>query len=472
VSPKIGADDHIASGGTIENLPRAEPPAPHCTDLGNSERFVRQHGPDLRYVYQWRAFMHWTGRLWERDRGDGVRERAKETARSIYAEAAAVRDDVQRHALARWAVTSESAHAQQNMVLMAQSAIALPAERFDTHPWLLNLENGTLDLSTGELRPHRRDDLLTKMCPTPYDPRARAERFQAFVDMIFMGDTALIGWVKKLLGTALVGQVPGRVLPIFWGAGANGKTTLVKTVMKVLGDGYAQQAAMSTFLKRRADGPTNDRARLHGARFVAASESGAGRQLDEEFVKLVTGGDPITVRRLYEESFTFEPTFTVVLSTNHRPDIRGTEHAIWSRVHLVPFTYTIPTAEQQRDFLEEVLLPEAAGILAWLVAGCRQWQHEGLGDVPGQVTEATEEYRRESDVLAEFLEDCCDVQRGAADLFEPTSALFEAYLEHCERMKNKHPLGKTEFGRLLGERGLVAGKPHGARGWYGVRLRA
>jgi putative DNA primase/helicase len=173
VSPKIGADDHIASGGTIENLPRAEPPAPHCTDLGNSERFVRQHGPDLRYVYQWRAFMHWTGRLWERDRGDGVRERAKETARSIYAEAAAVRDDVQRHALARWAVTSESAHAQQNMVLMAQSAIALPAERFDTHPWLLNLENGTLDLSTGELRPHRRDDLLTKMCPTPYDLHGR-----------------------------------------------------------------------------------------------------------------------------------------------------------------------------------------------------------------------------------------------------------------------------------------------------------
>lgn len=273
-------------------------------------------------------------------------ERAKLTALAIYQEAAATEDPDRRQTLSRWAAETESERRQRSMLALARSALAVAPEALDRKPRVLNVANGTLDLTTFELRGHRRDDLITKLCPSPYDPTATCPRFEAFLRTIFDGDTGLIAWLQRLLGSALVGEQLEQLLLIFWGAGSNGKTTFLKALGRVLGDDYVRHAAMATFLAKHGDGIPNDLAALAGARVVVANESGNGRRLDEATVKQLTGGDRITARFLHAEFFSFDPTFTVILSTNHRPEIRGTDHAIWRRVRLVPFTVTIPRDKQ------------------------------------------------------------------------------------------------------------------------------
>jgi putative DNA primase/helicase len=397
-----------------------------------------------------------------------VRERAKDVVRKLYHEAGLVDDGAERKALASWAIKTENEKLQRAMLTLAQSAVPILPEQFDTDPWLFNVENGTLDLRSRELRPHRRADFITKLCPTIYDPAAECPHFREFLMKIFENDWVLLNWLQKLLGSVLVGKLLEQILVIFWGAGANGKTTLVRVLMHVLGEDYAQPAPMSTFLVKR-DGIPNDVARLFNTRAVFASESGAGRRLDEALVKQLTGGDKITARFLKAEFFSFDPTFTVILSTNHKPEIRGIDHAIWRRVRLVPFTVIIPEAEQEKDFAERVLFPEAPGILAWLVDGCQQWQCEGLGDLPKLVKDATEDYRRESDVLADFLDAECIVDK---EQMTTASALYNAYLEHCKETNEKDPISKKDFGQRLDDKGFIRGKiTGGTRVWKGLRFR-
>ena len=467
MSGKVGADDAIEAGVPIEELLRGEAPEPHCTDLGNSERFVRQHGADVRYCWPWKSWFQWNGTRWERDHGDGVRERAKATARRLYQEAARLEDPRERKALAAWAAKTEHEKVQRAMLALAQSAVPVRPEQIDSDPWLFNVPNGTLDLRTTERHDHRRRDFITKICPTPYDPSATCPRFLAFLAATFKGDTELIAWLQMLLGSGLAGKAIDQILTIFWGMGANGKSTLVEAIAQVLGEDYALRAPVSTFMAKR-DGIPNDLARLAGARLVVASESGNGRRLDEALVKQLTGGDKITARFLHQEFFSFTPTFTVILTTNHKPEIRGTEHAIWRRMRLVPFTVTVPEADQDEKFLERVLLPEAPGILAWLVAGCRRWQRDGLKAVPGAVKAATSEYRAEADLLTDFLEEKATLGK---DMFASSGLLYDAYMTFCSETKDKHPMSKDEFLKRLGDRGFRKDKVGGIRGWWGLTPR-
>src|SRR5215470_10551688 len=227
--------------------------------------------------------------------------------------------------------------------------------------------------------------------------------------------------------------------------------TRVQAITRVLGEDYALEAPVSTFMAKR-EGIPNDIARLASARLVVASESDHGRRLNEALVKQLTGGDKITARFLHQEYFSFTPTFTLILTTNHKPEIRGTDLAIWRRVRLVPFTHTIAEADQDEHFLEDTLLPEARGILAWLVAGCRAWQHEGLKAVPPTVKGATEAYRVESDLLADFLE---ERTTAGKDLFTTAAAVYEAYLGYSDKTKDKHALSRIELGRRLSEKGFT-----------------
>jgi len=466
MSGKVGADDALVAGVDVEGLPRAEAPEPHCTDLGNAERFVRQHAIDVRYCWPWKSWLQWTGTHWARDHGDGVRERAKATARKLYQEAACLEGAYARKILAAWAVRTESEHLQRAMLALAQSAVPILPTQLDADPWLLNVPNGTLDLRTGERREHRRRDFITRLCPTSFDAAATCPNFLAFLTTILKDDVVLIAWLQRLLGSGLVGQALDQILTILWGGGANGKSTLVQAITRVLGEDYALEAPVSTFMAKR-EGIPNDVARLAGARLVVASESDHGRRLNEALVKQLTGGDKITARFLHQEYFSFAPTFTMILTTNHKPEIRGTDLAIWRRVRLVPFTHTIAEADQDEHFLDGTLLPEAQGILAWLVAGCRAWQQHGLKAVPPAVKEATEVYRVESDLLADFLE---ERTTAGKDLFSPAAAVHTAYVDFCEKTKDRHPLSKVELGRRLSEKGFTGEKVNGIRGWWGFAL--
>jgi putative DNA primase/helicase len=395
--------------------------APHLTDLGNARRLVGLYGHDFRYLAPDGPFLAWDGARFADDSGEIQLMRwAKETICAIYPEAAySYADDAtQRRALIKHATASESVRALRGMVTLARSEPGVPVrpDQLDADPWLLNVLNGTLDLRSQELRPHRREDLITKLVPINYEPAAPCPTWGAFLDRVLDGNQRLVGFMRRYIGYGLTGSTREQVtsppvscltrasakrrplsdstaatrraprsrarsgravsvwLAIAHGQGANGKTTLLKAAVSILGD-YSQSVPMDTFLaSRHTDTARPDLARLRGARLVAAVESESGRRFAEALVKQVTGGDVVVARRLYREHFEFTPTFKLVIVTNHRPTIRGTDHAIWRRVRLVPFAVIIPPEERDPE-LPDKLLEERAGILAWAVEGCAEWRH-------------------------------------------------------------------------------------------------
>jgi putative DNA primase/helicase len=424
------------------------------TDYGNAERFVDEHGARVRWCGPWGKWLVFDGKRWVADDTGEVERLMKATVRGIYAEASKAEDSQERKAIADHAKRSESAKRINDALRLARSEPGIPIlpRELDADPWLLNVLNGTVDLRTRELRPHDRRDLITKLAPVEYDPNAKASTFEAFMVRMLPSE-ALRGFVQRVIGYAAAGVVSEEVLVILYGVGANGKSTLVNVVMEALGD-YAMQAAPDLLLAKKGSHPT-ELADLFGARFVASVETDEGRRLAEGLVKQLTGRDPIKARRMREDFWQFDPTHTVFLATNHRPEVKGTDHAIWRRLKLAPFEITIPEAEQDKG-LPEKLREELPGILAWIVRGCSEWQRNGLGE-PEEVKSATTSYRADMDVLAGFIEDRCVVDPDAWAAF---ADLYASYQEWCDESGEKAET-KRRFGTRLKERGFEPGRGTG-----------
>jgi P4 family phage/plasmid primase-like protien len=438
----------------------------HLTDLGNAERLVARHGQDLRYCHPIGQWLVWDGRRWHRDDTAEVVRRATETVCAIYGEARQIVDEDRRKAIAKWALRSEARPRIQAMIGLAQSRDGMPVrpDELDPDPWLLTVDNGTLDLKTGELLPHKRAHLITKVAPVVHDPEAEAPTWHAFLQRIMAGNGALIAFLQRAVGYALTGDTREQALFILHGSGANGKSTFLETLGDLLGD-YAQKTPTETLLRKWSGRVPNDLARMQGARLVTAVEAEEGEWLAESLVKQLTGGDRITARFLHREWFEFLPQCKIFLATNHKPAVRGTDQAIWRRIHLVPFRVSIPQAEQDRA-LGQKLRTELPGILAWAVRGCLAWQDQGLG-VPPEVRQATAGYRGEMDILAGFLEDCC-VEKHTAQV--KVKALYQAYVQWCQA-NGERATSKLAFGRRLRERGLEQRRgTGGTRYWQGLGL--
>ncbi len=439
------------------------------TDTGNAERLVGRHGHDLKFVYGIGWFV-WSGTHWRRDKTGEVERRAKETVRSIHEEAARVANDEERRQLAKWAIASESVSRIRAMVSLAMSEPGVPLEKadeLDRDPWLLNVENGTLDLRTGELREHRREDLITKLAPVEYDPDADAPTWEAFLKTVVPdGDTRR--FLQRAVGYSLTGVVGEKVLPCLLGRGDTGKTTFVEAVMDLLGDDYAAPAAPDLLLAKRGSNHPTELADLLGKRFVPTVEVEEGRRLAESLVKQLTGGDRIKARYMREDFFEFRPTHKVWLAANHPPIIRGGDDAIWNRVKKVPFDVVIPKERQDRR-LREKLRVEAVGILAWAVRGCLEWQRDGLGE-PGEVAAATAEYREDMDTFAEFLAEKCAL---GAEEWVSVARLRHTYVDWC-RDAGERPLSWEVVTGRLRERGCFPksrkekGRKSPTRGWQGI----
>jgi putative DNA primase/helicase len=434
------------------------------TDAGNAMRFAEAHKGRLLYCYSAKAWLAWMGTHWTEDPAIPIKL-AKETARALYEAAASAPTVEQRTALAKWAIASESERRLSAMVHLAECELEVKAEALDTDPWLLNVQNGTIDLRTGRLLPHAREPFITKVLPIAYHPDAACPRWMAFLTRIFGGQLELVGFVQRAFGYSLTGDTREDCFFLLWGAGRNGKSTLVETILGLLGP-YAQPLDVDTLLTKKPDMVAlNDLYTVKGARFVATVEPDMGRHLAESRVKRLTGRDTIKAKKLYADLLAYRPSFKLFLATNHKPIIRGTDHAIWSRIRLLPFTVTIAEAEQDKT-LPDALRAEWPGVLRWAVEGCLAWQREGLG-LPEQVRKATHTYRAEMDELGKFLQDKCVVENGAT---VPAGELYQAYEGWCHQSGEK-ALTKTALGLRLTERGFAPDRTNSTRFWVGLRFR-
>ncbi len=446
----------------------------HCTDLGNAERMVARHGANLRFCWPWGKWLAWDGLRWRVDNTAAVRRKAKHTVRKMFAEAATLKDEDEVKQLVKWAQASEQKKQIDAMIALASSEEGVPVlpEDLNRNPWLLNCLNGTVDLKTGELRPNDRADLITVLCPVEFDKDAPCPVWDKCLETVFAKeengtstpDLDLVRFWRRLCGLALTGVVTEQILPICWGVGANGKTTLLKTLIDLLGPDYAITAAPGLLLVKYGDSHPTERADLYGKRLVVDMESAEDARLNETLVKQLTGSDRIRARKMREDFWEFEPTHKLIMCTNHKPAVKETKHAIWRRIKLIPFTVKIEGDKEDKSMLAK-LRGEQKGILAWAVRGCLEWQKDGL-KVPDIVSDATKAYQDGENLLKTFIEECCNV---GGNYRCKSSALYEVFRAFTGR-SGEGPVSQKRFGEAMTELGYERTKSSGYI-YEGIALR-
>jgi putative DNA primase/helicase len=432
------------------------------TDIANGVRLAARHGENLRFTIE-RGWFVWNGKRWVCDeKMVAIQGKAKETALSIFDEIKASADPKAMFAHAR---RSQSKKAIENMIWLARSepGIAARITEFDADGWLLNLANGTLDLRTGELRMHRREDLISNLVEIAFDPSADCELWDAFLWRVLDRNDELYAYLRRFVGYLLVGDTSDQSLHFLYGLGANGKSVFCEVLMRLLGE-YAIAVSPDMIMLKRHGGIPNDVARLRGVRAALMNETSQGARFDEAKLKDLTGGDTLQARFLHQEFFDFKPTHRLVIRGNHKPAINGNDEGIWRRLRLVPFTVSIPADEQDRHLLRK-LEAELPGILNWALQGCREWQTEGLKPPP-IVADAVRAYREESDTLGRFIGECCEVRTLAQVKF---SALFQRYQQFAEKAGERW-IAHKDLPSEMGRRGFTHKRTKTGGMFFGLEL--
>lgn len=473
------ADDHIKD--EITNLIISQPSEPRSdlplTDYGNAERLCLQWGHNIRYCAERGHWYFWDFKRWAYDSMFRVMQYAKKTVRQIHAQADAIsvaelqskneRDAAERcrERLSRHALRSEHRQRLKAMIEVAKSEaqVSIESDSLDNNKWLINLNNGTYDLEKRYFYPHRRGDFITKIAPVDYDPEAQCPNWIEFLRYVLDERDEIVDFIRRAVGYSLTGDTSEQCLFFLYGTGSNGKSTFTETLEAIIGK-YCQRVPTTAIMQKPNGAIPNDIARLPGIRMAFTSEIEEGKRLAESVVKDLTGNDTITARFMKKEFFEFKPTHKLWMYGNHKPMVRGTDIAIWRRIHLVPFTRTIP-AEKRIRGMQRILKSEGSGILNWAIEGCREWKDEGLNP-PDAVKSATQGYRKEMDRIGRFLDECC-VTGGESRI--SSKALYKKYESYCEEVGEK-AMSKHNFGRKIGERGFENFRTSSERGWKGLTL--
>ncbi len=409
----------------------------------------------LRYVDDWNRWMGFDGRRWIKVPVPTVWNLIKPHARdcAMRMQTKGTSDSTRRNLLSRQTIAGVEALARGNLIA--------PVGIWDANPWWLNTPAGIVDLHTGELGPALAEAYCTKM--TAVAPRGDCPRWRRFLAEVTNGDAGLQQYLQRLVGYSLVGEVSEHVLAFLYGTGGNGKGVFLNSVAGILAD-YAKVAPIDTFTETKSDRHPTDMAMLQGARLVTAQETDEDRAWAEARIKALTGGDPVTARFMHQDFFTYTPQFKLLIAGNHKPRLRNVDEAMRRRLHLIPFTVTIP-AEQRDPDLPEKLREEWPGILAWAIEGCTLWQKIGLAP-PSAVLDMTASYFTAQDPLSAWIEECC-IKDAAA--FATTADLYQSYETHT-RTAGEWPEPKERFSIRLESHGFT---PHrgNARGFRGIRLR-
>lgn len=422
-------------------------------DTGNARRFRDLYGDRLRYNFTQQRWDIWDGRVWRPDEVNGVKQLCDEMLDGMEKAVFGIHDAARAKEWRAFIRKSRGSTAKKNLLTEAQHLSGIPAtdSDFDSTGGVLNLQNGILRLKDGSLHPHDRHRLITKLAGAAFDPCAKAPVWDAFLSSVTGGDQDLQRYLQVMTGYMLTSSTREQCIFFLYGDGSNGKSTFLDVLADLMGS-YAMNAQSDTITARRAsDGPRTDIARLKGARLVTISECPENVWLDEAMVKQLTGGDTVTARYLYGREFEFKPQFKLIMATNHKPRIRGTDSGIWRRIRLVPFTQTIP--EDQQDLqLPDKLRAELPGILNWALEGLRLWlrasengRRRGLPSCAA-VDAATAEYRGEQDRLRQFLDDCV---MQVPDYSVQAGVLYQVYRKWCDENGERFPMSGTKFGREM-----------------------
>jgi P4 family phage/plasmid primase-like protien len=427
------------------------------TDFGNAARFLEQHGADTRYSYARKKFFSFTGKLWSDDQAI-VEHRASQVVRSL--KHAQYPNADEKAAFTHY-INSQKPERRNAMLTIARSEIGIQFEAFDADLEIFNVQNGIVDLRTGKLLEHDPKYLCTKISPVRYDQAAECQTWRRFLFEIFNNNEELVGFIRRAVGYSLSGLTREQVFFLLYGTGKNGKSTFLNVLSRLLGD-YATHAQMDTFVSRHRNnnGHSEDLARLRGARLVTAIESEESKRLSEGLVKQVTGCDPVTASYKHENSFTYIPIFKLWLAANHKPIIRGTDDGIWRRPLMIPFNVQfekdprkVGAGKKLADpKLEAKLFAELPGILNWAIEGFQEWDDDGLNP-PKIVTDATEQYRQDSDILGQFIEECLTRKDTRGQGGEKAGAIYTRYCQWAEA-NGEFKITQTAFGTSMTERGF------------------
>lgn len=437
-------------------------------DVRNAAFFADSSAGELAYIPQQQRWMQWLNFRWQVCLNGEEVERAKEVCQALYVAAGAklsedpekgqkyVREAVQAHLLPRLKAMLDLAKSDPKLVV--------PVAKLDAKPLLLGVRNGVVDLHRKRLLPNEPDYLITRYSDAEFDPNAQCPTWLQFLDDVFIGDMATIDAVQLLLGYTLTGYSREEIMIFCVGFGANGKSIFSNVVSAIMGD-YSRAAPSSLLAARRSDdhGARNDLAMLDGARLVSINELPGGMHLDEQMVKQLAGREPISARFLHKEFFTYQPRFTPWVRTNHKPIVKGDDDGIWRRLVVLPFRRTFAPGERD-PHLECKLLQERDGILAWMVEGAQRYLRQGLKLSPAMKREQAQ-YRKASDMLGEFLDECTEV---AADARVEQKALFTSWQDWC-RENGVQPSSKKTFTERLNERGYPPKESNGKRYYQGLR---
>ncbi len=444
-----GANGGDPSGGG----PGTGPVPPQYSEDALAAEFTKQHAATWRYVAGWGQWLTWTGCVWKREETLGAYHLARMICRAT---ASCVPSAKLRSRLAAASTVSAV-----ERLARADRAHATTTEVWDRDPWALNTPGGVIDLRTAASAPHDSSLAMTKI--TTATPEGDCPVWREFLATVTGGDKELQDYLQRMAGYCLTGVTTEHALFFLYGTGANGKSVFANTLTSILGD-YATVAAMDMFMATQGDRHPTDMASLRGARIVTSIETEQGSRWAESKLKALTGGDKITARFMRQDFFEFMPQFKLLVVGNHKPSIRNVDEAMRRRLHMIPFTITIPPAKRDKK-LPERLLAERDGILAWALQGCLEWQRIGLKP-PAAVMSATEDYFEAEDAMGRWMEERCErgnsFWAGSTDLFTNWKAWAEANGEYAGSMKR--------FSEMLNARGFEKNSNGKARGFRGIRL--
>ena len=423
----------------------------HLTDQGNAKRFAAEHSDRLRYNRTKGKWMNYDGQRWSYDTGEDVAHQCyAQTADKLFFEAAGCKGDDRKKTLA-WANKSESAVNLRGTLFCAKSikTISTGQEAFDQHPYLLNVLDGTINLRTGQLKPHDPADMISQLAPVNfhYKGRPTVGLWMMCLNRWHNGDKEAIDYLQRLAGYCLTGDMSSRCFPIFFGSGANGKNVFLETLQGILGD-YAGTVPKTLLTISRNEEHSTELTTLVGKRLMIASETESRKKLKTGLIKKITGDKTMSARFIRQDHFTFKQTAKIILMTNHLPVISETSDAIWDRIHKIGWNVKIPKPEWNTNLIEE-LKAEWTGILHWAIEGYRKWQETGILEQTESITRETEEYRASENPVKQFVDDFCITDDG---LFSPTAKMRDAFLCWVDEMDDVDSLVPRDFNAAM--RGL------------------